>query len=244
MIEFVTHCWNPPELPIYAKLLNAQLSSIARWGTGDVKTRVYYTPGDYETADVVEWWAECGDVIPEPMAPGALFRRAVGRDDAAGKTEARVVWMTDCDYWFGPECFKWLREYAKREKREPLVFPKHVQISRTHEDGDRTTERLPAVPGLARLTDDTYKQMRVFKAIGGVMILDGDWLREHGYLRGTRWTEPVDPEAGFQRCRCDVQFRRKSGLGKGTEVKVPGVRRIRHTMAGREFARKRRKRNN
>ena len=103
-IELVSHCWG------YSHLLECQLGSLLANPPADVDLTmtVYFSAEDARTLELLELAAEreapglrwCFRELPK----GQLFRRSIGRNDAALRTAADWIWFTDCDVLFGPGC--------------------------------------------------------------------------------------------------------------------------------------------
>lgn len=238
MIEIVTHCWCPPGVPWYAEHLRWQYASLWRNARdSEVVWTVCWNGGDRATREALHRChtnACSGLLINEiELDLPLLFRRAIGRDRAAQRTRADVVWFTDADYLFHDGCVAAVERLCGPQTW--LAMPSHISISRTHELGQRRVEEAMDEP-LPELDPADFEPRKQRVCIGGVQIVGGDTAREVGYLRGTPWQNPVDPAMGFRSCRCDVAFRRSMG-GKAERLAIPGVYRLRHTRDGRDYTR-------
>lgn len=245
-IEIVTHVYSGKEVPIYHKLLQLQLENLISFDhQKDLKVTVtvFYTMEDSLTTEVVhKFKTHCESYLdkksnvclnPISIKKKRLFRRAIGRNIAAKRTKADVVWFTDVDYLFFNTSLMDAHEKCSKSDLN-MVFPNKVNIHSRHVYGDRLIQSVNCV-GFNSVHSINFDQFGVRKekrAIGGIQIVKGDWCREHGYLDGTKWLEPVDDEGGFRSCKCDVPFRKS--VGDSERVEITGVYRIRHSQAGRD----------
>lgn len=213
-----------------------------------VQVTVYCnTWADERTADVLEAFAERYQknkyrmLVVRQLPLAKLFRRAIGRNDAAKRTIASVVWFTDCDYLFYGECLQRAAEVAELPPPQgPIFFPTQIQGHKTHDIGDRLVDLWKDTNGyvakLALTNPDDFKFEQSKKAIGGIQIVNGDYCRTQGYLGNHRRAgfllRDVDPAQGFQSCLRDPEFRRHAGGSDG--IVCPGVYRLRHSRAGRD----------
>lgn len=251
-LEIVTHAYDPPGQHQYSKLLKIQFASLYRHRPAyPTMLTVCYTVTDISVSSTVRWITDFYkregtldnlSVQTFDLPPEMLFRRAIGRNIAALRTKADLVWFTDVDYYFGPGAVA-----AACEQLRPdclLATPKEVQIHRDHETGamdifEQANAEIPVVvPG-------HFVPRKIKVAIGGVQIVGGRFASQYGYLRGTKWVECVDPKNGFLSCKCDRAFRRwlkhevavKTGAAMLPTQKItcPTVYRWRHTMDGRDY---------
>lgn len=240
LIEIVTHVYCPPDVDQYAEHLRWQFASLLRHaGEVGVRWSVCYTRTDARSAATVE---TLGNALTGPAATGfvlqgidlppeRLFRRAIGRDWAARHSPADVVWFTDVDYCFGPGSLA--AALAGVAGRSGLFMPAEILIHRDHATGDADVAAARSVL-LPEPDPAHFAARRQRVCIGGVQIVDGDTARRVGYCGGTRWTEPVDPAAGFRSCRCDRAFRKLNGF-RAVALPIPNVYRLRHSRDGRDF---------
>jgi len=233
-LEIVTHCWR------YSRLLTYQLSSLVLFPPQSVQVTmtVFHATDDEPTVRVLEffqrqqaenvvwrWWD-----LPRPQ----LLRRAIGRNQAALRTQADWVWFADADMCFGDGCLDALPSQLTELPEAdavPLVYPRTVLISRDHSAGDAHIDRARGKPRLLDIDRSRFVPKRYRRAIGGVQIVPGGILRELGYCRGQR--RHLQPADRWRRCRSDVAFRRALGT-RGLPVNVPHVYRLRHSRRGRE----------
>lgn len=256
-IEFVTHCYCPPTLKIYAKHLRIQLESLRHT---PAQACVCYTRDDEITCRTlsdfgVEHHGEMTvtrhnglNLRTIPMEQRTLFRRSIGRNIAALTSAADVVWFTDADYFFNPAPYFRTPLEHHDWTDAPFIFPATVNRSKTHADGDALLAS--EYPVTTNIDDNAtafchfvkqsqWMPVGTGRAIGGIQIVSGDIARKWGYLNNDkRWQRPVDEADGFRRCRCDVAYRRwlnaKANIS-ARHVSIPHVYRIRHTTNGRDL---------
>ena len=235
-IHIVTHCY-AVELPQFATFLRYQLSSLVLNPPAvPFLIEVRYSPDDKRTAEVVsEFSVLLGAQIGlSPMQPPErLFRRAIGRNEAALSSHTDLVWFTDCDYCFGPECLDGLwKQWNRIEKFASMMFPSQIMTMTRHSDGDDLVvadQDADRFEEITRLDGIEFKSQKVKRAFGGLQIVPGSLARKYGYLDGHhRYQKPLSrPFANFHD---DVAFR-KSCLQHGPIVplNIPNLFRLRHT---------------
>lgn len=239
-LEIVTHCFCPPGVDQYAEHLKWQIASIEHARPSyPVLLSVCYTSQDEATSEMLRRMLPHNSPPKHfsmrtiDLEPRFLFRRAIGRNWCAkqGGGNTDVIWYTDVDYLMGPECFEDIARLVSRDSG--LVIPATINISPDHETGHQMVE---AARGEAWPEIDPAKfQPRKQKiAIGGCQIIGGAIGRQIGYLDGSKWVEPVDPEQGFRSCRCDKAWRQQNKL-ESQRLPIRGVYRIRHTVDGRDY---------
>jgi len=196
---------------------------------------VFFSEKDAATKAMLEQCIqlEPADVYLRPISipPHQLFRRAIGRNIRALATDASVIWFTDIDYMFGPDCLDTVCKLVSPEDK--LCMPEKYWINIDHETGDKMLDdyrhlKLPLIPR------QLFMERKQKIAIGGLQILGGDTAREIGYLNKTKYQDPVPEHFGFRSCKCDSAFRRYNDL-KPTRMNIPNLYRIRHTEAGRSY---------
>ncbi len=242
-LEIVTHCYSGDTVPIYHKLLIYQLSSLLLCKPNiSVRVTVCFTPNDRLTEKVLDIFThkfEMQDdleLIYHPMWPENLFRRAIGRNEVAIKSEAEVIWFTDVDHVFGERCLDAAHKLAQlayaQDHDVNMVYPISLLINETHEKGDAALTRLGDVITTSGIRYNDFALRKNKRAWGGLQIVRGSWCRVHGYLDKTKWTNRVDPAGGFRQCKCDVPFRKV--VGESVAVPISNLYRIRHSRAGRD----------
>jgi hypothetical protein len=235
-LEIVSHVYCPPGMAFYAEMLKWQWASLVNHPCDHtVDYTVCYTASDRATARQIEECAksETDNVYIRPLrlSPQQLFRRAIGRNIRALNADADVVWMTDVDYLFGFNCLNDTMRVVTSEDK--LCMPGEYFINNNHATGDKMLEDFrdiehPSIP------TDLFTSRRQRIAIGGLQILGGEFARKEGYLKGTKYVEPVPAHFGFRSCKCDRWFRKHHKL-RTKRVDISNVFRIRHTKAGRDY---------
>ena len=232
MIEIVTHAY-ALKLPQYATLLRYQLASIAKWIPKTlVKVTVCCTQSDTLTNGVIQefgskffWLVKSYNFISE----GSLFRRAIARNEIIDSLDERtkVVWYADCDHVFGLGCIDSAYDHAVAHNH--MVYPRRIQISKDHETGDRQIQEGMG-PQLPEINTKDFVAKKYDRPIGGVFIINVEFLREHGYLRDTKWQNPRTDGKPFGDFRDDVAFRKYvKEHGRIQSALIPGLYRIRHS---------------
>lgn len=247
-MEIVTHVYCPPGVDQYAEMLRWQWASLAM-NPPPVPTlfTVFFSTEDDSTSRVVgqlsKEYALNVRFMPLGLPPEKLFRRAIGRNERALVTKAEVIWFTDVDYLFGANCLKDVWEHVAVDSG--LCIPEKIHICKDttgkyahcprpdHALGDQLLREGRAVK-YPRLNPEYFKEKEVKQAIGGVQIVGGRLARSIGYLKDTKWVQPVSTEQGFRQCRGDAVWRRSNDL-KSTRIPVRGLYRLRHSIDGRDY---------
>jgi len=226
-LELVSHCWN------YSHLLECQLGSLVASPPAEVEVTmtVYFCREDERTTSLLEL-AEA-ERVPNlhwswrALPREQLFRRSIGRNHAALRTEADWIWFTDCDVLFGPGCLDGLGQ-ALQGCTEPLVYPAVERLTNLLPDeelgaGAEPELRLPPA-GL------DFVDVPVTRAKGPLQITHGDVARAMGYCRDLAVYQR--PEPAFAKCREDTAFRWLLGT-QGSPIHFEGLSRLRHLEKGR-----------
>lgn len=237
-IHIVTHAY-AGNLPQYAVFLKAQLSSLVLYPpTVDTKITVCYCPEDDLVTEVLSEMRqlmERGMLIRLPLPKGALFRRSIGRNEVALLQKADIVWFTDVDHFFHAGCLNQLQciwdDFGK--DRPVLTYPMDLLVHKNHEIGDKFCETYKDFPGLVDINagPDCFSNKNNNRAIGGIQIANGGFVRKFGYLNNLpKWRRPADGMKPFPDFRDDVKFRHYcSGHGRVEPIELPGLYRLRHT---------------
>lgn len=227
-VEIVSHCWR------YAHLLAYQLSSLVYNPPREVSVTmtVYYATEDRDTAALLELFGamEVPNVTWnwQAIEPTRLFRRAIGRNQAALGSRADWVWFNDCDVIFRDDCLDAVGR-ALQGRRDALVYPTHEHVSPVFEPGDPVLEAARE-PRLVDIDPDSFRRRDYTRAVGAMQITHGDVARACGYCRDIAvFQQPTDR---FAKAREDRAFRWLLGT-EGVPVEVPGIYRIRHQAKGR-----------
>lgn len=231
LVELVSHCY-AAEIPCFAHLLNCQLSSLFLCPPSHCRVRitVCQTPDDgltyYVAKEFAAKYSESGlpvELVQRMYGKRELFRRAIGRNQAALQTKSDVVWFIDCDYLIGSGCLDALVATSLPSSR--VAFPREVMIHSSHAVGDAEIARV--VPGKVFEPDlSLFVPSHPKVAIGGIQIVPGDVARR-GYLDGTKWVVPRKDEKPFPDFRDDKAYR--NAVGGSEPIDLPGVYRMRHS---------------
>lgn len=228
-IEIVSHCWN------YAHFLIYQLSSLVHFPPtkAHVTMTVYYCAEDQKTQALLNHFSTLE--IPNvtwnwrELPRQALFRRAIGRNDAALKTQADWIWFTDCDLMFRDHCLDHLVD-ALQGRNDVLVYPRTERCTSllTNEDPMLTIDW----NNLQVLDVDTtqFEEFERNRATGPLQIAQGDVARACGYCDSLSYYQ--QPSATWCKAYEDRAFRWLL-RSQGTPLNIPGVYRIRHVFKGR-----------
>lgn len=227
-VEIVSHCWN------YSHLLVYQLSSLALAPPehAEITMTVFYARADTATRKLLDFVAE--HVVPgvrwnwQELPPQYLFRRSIGRNRAALRSDADWVWFTDCDVVFAPGCLDSLVE-ALQGRSDPLVFPRTERVTTLLAEEDPML-RPEARWALRAIDPERFVERSLSRATGPVQITHGDVARAVGYCRGISVLQ--EPASRFAKCYEDRVFRWLLGT-QGVPIDVAGVYRIRHEQKGR-----------
>jgi hypothetical protein len=237
-IELVTHCW-AEHYPLFAGALCHQLSSLVinKPKNADVCITICLTASDRAVVDVIRHFNSLGEpkikVLPLPLE--SLGRRSIGRNSAALHTSADIVWFTDVDHFFGPNCLDSLADYfTKWPKDAKMIFPRSIKIHKDWETGDKALRSALKDIRVININKDDFVDKQYHRAIGGVQIVQGDFAREHGYLNGNRkWLKPRQDGLPFNDFKDDVIYRNfaKSfeNFLKIERIELEGLYRLRHT---------------
>ena len=234
-IEIVSHCWQ------YAPMLLYQLSSLVLHPPTRprITMTVFHAIEDNDTARVLEFIAR--HELPSVrwnwrrLPPEQLFRRSIGRNQAAHESTADWVWMTDCDIIFHNGCLDALADTLPLH-HAPLLYPQ--QERRT--DMLATTDSLLAKANewlndsaplqLLDIDPAAFNPHLLHCAKGEYQIVRGDVARAIGYCDGL--SPYQTPATHWCKCREDRVFRWLLG-SQGEPINVPSVYQIRHIQKGR-----------
>lgn len=227
-VEIVSHCWR------YAHLMAYQLASLVNHPPQDVTVTmtVFHACEDADTVRLLEYFGamDVPNVIWNWQARDKtqLFRRSIGRNEAALASRADWVWFTDCDVVFHAGCLDGLGQVLQGS-RQALVFPDHEFCSPVYEPGDPVLEAARE-PRLVEIDTATFVRQERTRATGPLQITHGDVARACGYCRDIPvYQQPTDRWAKAQE---DRAFRWLLDT-IGQPVAIPSVYRIRHQAKGR-----------
>ena len=230
-LEIVSHSWR------YHLLLCYQLSSLLLHPPrqAHIRMTVFYTREDPDTEAVLEYFMgqDAPNVTwnPWPLEPPQLFRRSIGRNLAARKTEADWIWFSDCDLLFRQDALD-RAAGALRDRPEVLVHPRRVHTTDLLPPDHPLLTEVSPLPGVRDVNPELFNVDDIRdRAAGSYQITRGDVARAAGYC-GTIpfYQKPVDR---WQKTFEDRAFRWLLGE-QGTPVEIPGLYRIRHRAKGRK----------
>lgn len=228
-LEIVSHCWNYAHMQVY------QLSSLVLFPPKNltVTMTVFYGEQDIKTVELLEFFGR--QQVPgvtwnwQPLPKQALFRRAIGRNQAAKQTRADWIWFTDCDLLFRDNCLDALAA-ALQGRNDVLVYPK----------AEYCTGLLPPDAAILKPVMDPLMVLDVDpdlftvfprdRATGPLQITHGDVARAVGYCESLNYYQ--QPSNTWCKAYEDRAFRWLLRT-QGTPLDVPGVYRIRHVAKGR-----------
>jgi len=228
-VEIVSHCWN------YAPFLTRQLNSLVHFPPVnlEVTMTVYHAASDRETARVLEAFSgKAPDrvkwnwrTLPEPQ----LFRRAIGRNEAAKASTADWVWFTDCDVLFREACLTRLAEVLPG-RTESLLFPEREWVTPLLAGNHPMIAPGAVEPFGADIDAGLFVETPRTRATGPLQLMHGDLARAIGYCDCLPYYQkPVPQWAKAYEDRAIRWLLRT----QGTPIDVPGVYRIRHQAKGR-----------
>ncbi len=228
-LELVSHCWQ------YAHFLVYQLSSLVQFPPTDARVTmtVYYCEEDRDTAALLAYFGAMQ--VPNvtwqwrALPRQSLFRRGIGRNEAALQTQADWIWFTDCDLMFRDGCLDGLvRELQGRT--DALVYPRIERVTPLLADQDPLLNPGVSLCRLAEVDDARFTELPRDRATGPLQITHGDVARAVGYC--SRLKTYQQPSETWCKAREDRAFRWLLGT-RGTPLDIPGVYRIRHETKGR-----------
>ena len=228
-IEIVSHCWQ------YSHFLIYQLSSLVLYPPtrARVTMTVYYNREDTRTAAVLDFFGK--QQVPgvtwnwRELPKESLYRRAIGRNEAALATKADWIWFTDCDLMFREGCIDTLADRLQG-RRDSLVFPSRERITSLLADDDPMLNFDPAELRVIGIDDSRFVEQTRDRATGPLQIAHGDVARAGGYCDALRYYQK--PAERWCKAHEDRAFRWLLGT-QGEPLDIPGVYRIRHVSKGR-----------
>ena len=237
LIEIVSNSWSFGH-DQYAKLLALQLSSlyVHHPSKADLRITLFVCEDDIEIVEVVQFfeqYAHFRDLCVVTMPLNYVMRRAIGRNMVANDTDADLVWFADCDYLFMDGCIDALADLFNAGRVGDLSYPKNAFYSKTHKAGDdlfnKVNLRELTLDECCKLDRKEFIAESLSRAIGGAQICKNKPLKKKGYLRGTKWVQPMVEGEGAN-FRDDVMFRKDFGCDRGIAIPLGGVYRVRHSV--------------
>lgn len=229
-LEIVSHCWK------YGRLLNYQLSSLILHPPQDcrVTMTVFHCPDDRDTGRILDYFA--GETVPnvtwnwQALDKERLFRRSIGRNQAALNTQADWIWFTDCDVTFQAGALESLAAELS-DCNAMLTFPQIHQVSEMLQPDDPIITEAEQAPAILDLDLSRFEPERREKAVGGLQIVRGDVARAIGYCANIGVYQR--PAKGFGNTWEDRTFRWLLGT-HGEPLNTSSFYRIRHAPKGRK----------
>jgi hypothetical protein len=227
-LEIVTHCWQ------YAHMLAYQLSSFVNHPPTKLNATitVFYAEADVDTAKLLAFIQQHN--VPriqwnwQPLPPGELFRRGIGRNRAALSTRADWLWMTDCDIVFHKGCLDSLADQL-RGRKEVLLYPRQEKTTTMLADSCPMLQKARELQ-LVDIDTREFNPHTRDRAKGAFQLIHGDVARAIGYCDDIALYQT--PARHWCKCYEDRAFRWLVGT-QGTPIEVEGVYQIRHITKGR-----------
>lgn len=226
-LEIVSHCWQ------YSQFLSHQLASIVRFPPTSchLTYTLFYSMEDKETVTLVkEYEAKKLQQVKwnfVAIETPRLLRRAIGRNQAAKRTDADWIWFTDCDVLFLDSCLESLNQELQN-RNDILVFPQEVKatclLASDHEVLQQSADSAQSI-------ESTEFKLRSYKkATGPIQIVHGDVARESGYCDSLKVYQ--QPKERWVKTYEDRAFRWLLGT-HGTPIQLDNLFLIRHADKGR-----------
>ena len=228
-LEIVCHCWQ------YAHMLVYQISSLVNFVPTElaVTYSLFYAEEDEQTQKLVDAFSAMSisnvswnwNKLPKE----SLFRRAIGRNQAALNSTANWLWFTDCDLVFHEGCLDTLSASLKTQQTG-LLYPARESITdllpADHPMIDQSLAKAPPLD----IDTSLFHNNEISKAKGAFQIVHGDVARAAGYCNNMKLYQ--QPDSRWRKTYEDTVFRNLIGY-QGEPVDVPQLYRIRHVAKGR-----------
>lgn len=228
-LEIVSHCWQ------YSHFLVYQLSSLVNFPPTklDVTVTVFYAEEDADTRAILDFFGSkeiegvtwCWKALPKE----SLFRRTIGRNQAALATQANWIWFTDCDLIFHRGCLDALADELQG-RRDALLYPRQEKITSLLANSDQMLVSSAVVPQVLDIDTSRFTIKEKTRATGPLQITHGDIARDCGYCDSIKAYQK--PAAHWCKAYEDRIFRWLLRT-QGVAINLPGVCRIRHITKGR-----------
>lgn len=226
-IELVVHVWR------YTTLLKMQIDSLRHISGIDLKYSIYTSMEDLDTLNYIRSLKR--EELPFKLnicyqPKELLFRRAIGRNEAAVASNSDLVWFCDVDYMITQSFLHGLS--LLNIKSEGVCWPAYIFQTKTQEIGETLIQKYRDNSILTiNIRDFDIKNVR--KAIGGLQIVKGDVARAKGYVppEADEYFEQYhEPASDWVRTKEDVIYRKYVGLG--LQLEIGPLYRIRHKKRG------------
>ncbi|GAA4894525.1 glycosyltransferase family A protein [Ferrimonas pelagia] len=228
-LEVVSHCWKYSEFQLY------QLSSLVNHAPTQLKVihTVFYSDEDADTVRLLDFFRtqQVANVTWNFIAlpKEQLFRRAIGRNQAAKQTQADWIWFTDCDVVFHEGALDTLATQLEG-CQEFLVYPQQMLATDLLPKDDPLIVQAKANPTVMELDLTRFSVRKFSRATGPIQIAHGDAARACGYCDSLAVYQK--PMTRWSKCYEDRAFRWLLGT-QGVPIEVPNVLFIRHAEKGR-----------
>lgn len=199
-IHIISHCWALEHVN-FAVFLRAQMSSLyasSLRSTQDWHISVVHDRNDptviQELGLIQNQIAMKDRITPVPVDRPQCWRKCIGWDVAArGVLDSDLVWFTTCEYLFTNGCLDAVASFWEQNDRPTMIWPKSYWANKDKKyidtwSSEHTYTAFPMLPNPAR-----FSQFMCSRAIGGVQIVSGDYVKEFGYLRDdAKYQAPPD----------------------------------------------------
>ena len=227
-IELVSHCWQ------YSHLLAYHLSALVHYPpeTVDITVTVFYSKEDGDTQNMLDFFTNKS--VPgitwnwREIPKAQLFRRAIGRNQAALQTQAHWIWYIDCDLIFHQGCLDSLAKSLQGQK-EVLLFPDSESTTSLLEDSNPILKN-GHQPQLVDIDTTQFSKREITRAVGAYQITHGDIARACGYCNNIQTYQT--PTLYWRKTYEDRTYRWLLRT-QGKSIKVNNIYRIRHVSKGR-----------
>ncbi len=228
-LEIVSHCWQ------YAHMWSYQISSLLNFPPQSLSVTytLYYADEDEKTQAMVDAFSDI--TVPNVtwnwnrLPKESIFRRAIGRNQAALNSTADWLWFSDCDLIFHRDCLDTLAGFLST-KQTGLLYPAYEGITdmlpSDHPMIDEDSER--ELPN--DIDTSLFYRNDITKAKGAFQIVHGDVARAAGYCNKLSLYQ--QPDNRWRKTYEDTVFRNLIGY-EGEPVEIPNLYRIRHVAKGR-----------
>ncbi len=228
-LELVSHCWQ------YSHLLTYQLSSIVNYAPANMNlvVTVFYAEEDRKTKAVLDFFStqkiQNIEWNWQALPKEKLFRRGIGRNQAAKASKADWVWFTDCDIVFHQGCFDGAAK-ALHGRDDILLFPRLERTTDMLAETDPMLLKGGGEPQVIDIDTGQFTEHERKRAKGAFQITHGDVARACGYCEQTYIYQT--PSDHWCKAYEDRAYRWLLGTD-GVAIDVPSVYQIRHITKGR-----------
>jgi hypothetical protein len=238
-IHYVASCWQ------YSRICTLALSQFVLHPPRDHKCRVtvcHCRESDPQTTAVLDYFAESHSHSNiewdwRNFERRRLMRRAISRNEVAKSTTADYVIFADIDYMPAAPgvidaTIDAMSAATSGGKKPALMFPPHIESSKTHGDGDAEFGKVVG-RGIYSLDPSKYQATKLPRAIGGFQGVTGETARQFGYVPNLQ--KHHRPADAWMRTFCDRAYRQQLAEHCIFQrpIEVAGWHRVRHGERGR-----------